>query len=62
MTFDQFAAFVQETDHDVGSECLTLEDGRDKVRTGRLWRNSGFSHLHQLERQGLRGMAFAQGR
>ena len=25
------------------TECLTLEDGRDKVRTGQSWRNPGFS-------------------
>jgi formylglycine-generating enzyme required for sulfatase activity len=43
VTFDQFAAFVQETGHDFGTECLTLENGRDKVRTGRSWRNPGFS-------------------
>jgi hypothetical protein len=39
VTFDEFAAFVQETGHDAGSECLTLEDGREKVAPG-LWRIS----------------------
>jgi formylglycine-generating enzyme required for sulfatase activity len=43
VTFDQFAAFVQETGHDAGSECYTGEADKWEKRSGRSWRNPGFA-------------------
>jgi formylglycine-generating enzyme required for sulfatase activity len=42
VTVDQFAAFVQETGHDAGSKCSTLEDGNTRERTGRSFRDPGY--------------------
>ena len=42
VTVEQFAAFVAETGHDVGSSCWTFEDGKPQERQGRSWRNPGF--------------------
>jgi formylglycine-generating enzyme required for sulfatase activity len=42
VTVDQFAAFVQETGRDVGSECYTREVGKWEQRPGRSWRIPGF--------------------
>jgi formylglycine-generating enzyme required for sulfatase activity len=43
VTVEQFAAFVAETGHDVGSRCWTFEDGKPRERQGRSWRNPGFA-------------------
>jgi len=42
ITVDQFAVFVKETAYDVGSKCLTLEEGKSAVREGRSWRDPGY--------------------
>jgi formylglycine-generating enzyme required for sulfatase activity len=42
VTVDQFAAFVTDTQHDVGSSCRTLEGGKNEERQGRSWRDPGF--------------------
>jgi formylglycine-generating enzyme required for sulfatase activity len=41
VTYDQFAAFVRNTNHDAGSQCWTFEEGKGEVRE-RSWRNPGF--------------------
>lgn len=43
ITVDEFAAFVQETGHDAGSMCLTLEGEKWEERPGRSFRNPGFA-------------------
>jgi formylglycine-generating enzyme required for sulfatase activity len=43
VTVDQFAAFVADAGHDMGSSCRTLEDGKMEDRPGRSWRDPGFS-------------------
>ncbi len=43
VTVEQFAAFVAETGHDVGSRCWTFENGKAEERQGRSWRNPGFA-------------------
>jgi formylglycine-generating enzyme required for sulfatase activity len=43
VTVDQFAAFVADTHHDMGSTCRTLEGGKTEERQGRSWRDPGFA-------------------
>jgi formylglycine-generating enzyme required for sulfatase activity len=43
VTVDQFAAFVAETKYDAGSKCWTFEEGKGEERSGRSWRNPGFT-------------------
>jgi formylglycine-generating enzyme required for sulfatase activity len=43
ITRGEFAAFVNTTGHDAGNQCWTYEDGEAKVRSGRNWRNVGYS-------------------
>ena len=43
LTVDQFAAFVAETGYDAGSKCRTFEDRKVEERSGRSWRNPGFT-------------------
>ena len=43
VTVDQFAEFVRETGYDSGSTCWTFENGTFDGRTGRSWRNPGYS-------------------
>jgi formylglycine-generating enzyme required for sulfatase activity len=43
VTVDQFAAFVRDTRYDAGSNCWTFENGKVDGRSGRSWRNPGFS-------------------
>src|SRR5262245_14145221 len=43
VTVDQFAAFVQDTGHDMGPKCDVWEDGKWAEKEGRTWRNPGFS-------------------
>jgi formylglycine-generating enzyme required for sulfatase activity len=45
VTVDQFAVFVSDTGYDAGSKCWTGddEDRSRKERSGRSWRNPGFS-------------------
>jgi formylglycine-generating enzyme required for sulfatase activity len=42
VTVDQFAAFVDETGHDMGASCDTWQDGKWEMRAGPTWRNPGF--------------------
>ncbi len=39
----QFAAFVTATGYDSGSKCWTYESGKSQVRSGRSWRDPGYS-------------------
>jgi formylglycine-generating enzyme required for sulfatase activity len=43
VTVDQFAAFVKETGHDMGSTCDVWQDGKWAERPGRSWNNPGFT-------------------
>ena len=43
VTVDQFAAFVNETGHDMGSSCDIWRDGTWEERAGYSWRNPGFT-------------------
>jgi formylglycine-generating enzyme required for sulfatase activity len=43
VTVNQFAAFVADTGYDAGSKCRTYEGGNGEKRSGRSWRNPGFS-------------------
>jgi len=43
VTVDQLAAFVRETGHRMGSICWTYEDGKFDSRSGRSWRDPGFT-------------------
>ena len=43
VTRGEFAKFVNETSHDAGNECWTVESGKWEVQSGRSWRNPGFS-------------------
>ena len=43
VTVEQFAAFVAETGHDVGSKCWTFEAGKAEERQDRSWHNPGFA-------------------
>ena len=43
VTVAQFAAFVNDTGHNVGNSCWTKEGGEWKGRSGRNWRSPGFS-------------------
>jgi formylglycine-generating enzyme required for sulfatase activity len=43
VTKAQFEAFVRETGHDAGNICYTYEGGKWKERSGRSWRNPGYS-------------------
>ncbi len=43
VTKAQFEAFVKDTGHDAGNECYTYKGGDWKERSGRSWRNPGFS-------------------
>ncbi len=43
ITRGQFAAFVKDTGHDAGDQCLTFEGGKYENRSGRNWRNPGYS-------------------
>ena len=39
----QFAAFVDASGYNAGSECFTFEGGKYEKRSGRNWRNPGYS-------------------
>jgi formylglycine-generating enzyme required for sulfatase activity len=43
VTVDQFAAFAREAGFQPGSTCWTFEDGKFDARSGRSWRNPGYS-------------------
>lgn len=43
ITRGQFAAFVKDSGHNAGSKCRTFEDGKMGERSGRNWRNPGYS-------------------
>ena len=43
VTVGQWRAFVLETGHSTGDSCWTSKDGEWKERSGRSWRNPGFS-------------------
>jgi formylglycine-generating enzyme required for sulfatase activity len=43
ITRGQFAAFVNAISHDAGNSCYTFEGGKWEERTGRNWRNPGFT-------------------
>ena len=43
VTRREFGRFVRETGHSTGDACWTYEDGEWKERSGRSWRNPGFS-------------------
>ena len=43
VTVGQWRAFVSETGHSTGDSCWRYEDGEWKERSGRSWRNPGFS-------------------
>ena len=43
VTKAQFVAFVNDTGHDAGNKCWTYEGGKFKERSGRSFRNPGFS-------------------
>jgi formylglycine-generating enzyme required for sulfatase activity len=43
VTVNQFAAFVQETGYDTGSECYTYDGAKWEKQSGRSWRNPGFA-------------------
>lgn len=43
VTRSQFAEFVNETNYDAGDKCITREDGISEDRSGRNWRNPGFT-------------------
>ena len=43
VTRSQFAEFVNETGYDAGNKCWTIEGGKWKERSGRDWRNPGFT-------------------
>jgi formylglycine-generating enzyme required for sulfatase activity len=43
VTVDQFAAFVEETGHDMGTSCDIWLDGKWDLRPGYTFRNPGFS-------------------
>lgn len=43
VTRGEFSKFVSETNHDAGNECWTYEGGKWDVRSGRNWRNPGFT-------------------
>jgi formylglycine-generating enzyme required for sulfatase activity len=42
VTRDEFAAFVNETGYDTGSKCSTLQEGKNRERPNRSWRNPGY--------------------
>ena len=43
VTRGQFAEFVNETGYDAGGKCWTHEGGKWEERSGRNWRNPGFT-------------------
>jgi len=43
ITRGQFAAFVNDSGHDAGDKCWTFEGGKYEERSGRNWRNPGYS-------------------
>ena len=43
VTVGEFERFVKETGHSSGDRCWTYEGNREKVRSGRSWRNPGYS-------------------
>jgi formylglycine-generating enzyme required for sulfatase activity len=43
VTVDQFAAFIRETGHDMGTKCDIWKDGSWEERPGYSWRNPGFA-------------------
>ena len=43
VTRREFGRFVQETRHPMGNSCYTSEGGKWELRSGRGWRNPGFS-------------------
>ena len=43
VTRGQFAEFVNETGYDTGGKCWTYEGGKAEERSGRNWRNLGFT-------------------
>jgi formylglycine-generating enzyme required for sulfatase activity len=43
ITRGQFAAFVNDSGHDAGDQCWTFEGGKYEERSGRNWRNPGYS-------------------
>ncbi len=43
VTRGQFAAFVNATGYNAGSECYTFEGGRSEKRSGRNWQNPGYA-------------------
>ena len=43
VTRGEFAKFVRETGYDAGDKCWTGEDGKWEERSGRNWRNPGFT-------------------
>jgi formylglycine-generating enzyme required for sulfatase activity len=45
VTRDQFEAFVQASNHDVGSKCWTLEGNDPKEREPRSFRNPGYAQV-----------------
>ena len=43
VTRGEFGRFVRETGHSTGNGCWTVEDGEWEERSGRNWRNPGYS-------------------
>ena len=43
VTKAEFEAFVRESHYDAGDKCWTFEGGKINERSGRSWRNPGFS-------------------
>ncbi|MBN8518142.1 MAG: SUMF1/EgtB/PvdO family nonheme iron enzyme [Candidatus Accumulibacter sp.] len=43
VTRGQFAAFVNASGYNAGSECYTFEGGRSEKRSGRNWQNPGYA-------------------
>ncbi|GAB4241066.1 MAG: hypothetical protein Kow0032_29020 [Methyloligellaceae bacterium] len=43
VTRDEFEAFVRDTGHDAGNSCVTFENGSAAQRSGRSFRNPGYS-------------------
>ncbi len=43
ITRGQFAAFVADSGHQTGDKCWTFEGGKYEERSGRNWRNPGYS-------------------
>lgn len=43
VTKAEFGAFVRESNYDAGDKCRTFENGKVNERSGRSWRNPGFS-------------------